>query len=120
MLWFCKWLDRTSLLVDHGKREGAIVIATDCADGEPPESVALVPEGVFRAEVIDGDDSDHVAVEVDPGTIFVLTEIEDHEPGDTGGGRCTSEADTDAGETVVCMREAGHGAEHEALGLVWK
>jgi len=118
MLWFCKWLDRTSLLVDHGKREGAIAIATEQADGEPPLSVAVVPEGVFRAEIVDEDEADNVTVEVDPATLFVLSEIEDHEPGE--GGRCTSEADTDAGETVVCMREAGHGAEHEALGLVWK
>lgn len=118
MLWFCKWPDRASLVVGPCSRERAVTIATETADGDgAPSSVIAFAEGVFRAEVVDGPgEDDHVEVEVDEGTLFILDEYEDAEDVVP----CASEADDADGNPVRCALGHPHeGRDHENGELVW-
>ncbi len=130
MLWFCSTKGRTSFLVNHATKEGAIAIATEEQDGEAPAVMQALPDGAFRADVEDdGGDDDDVTVAVDAGTCAILTELEEsavmflEESANNGKrpgrSRCLSEADAAPGRVVVCEKPAAHLGEHEAEGMVW-
>jgi hypothetical protein len=114
MLWFCSWPDRSSFLVDCARRERAIEIAkTEAGEGVPPSLVRPLPEGVFRAEVVDVRDADLVTVDVDPGTLFVLSEFEDTSEA-LAGPPCKAEATGSGGGPIVCALQKGHAGEHDS------
>ena len=142
MLFFCKWEDRASLLVDDETRERAIEVATEVA-GMPPVTIRQLPPRFFVAEVFfESEDEDADPDDVDPEgedlIIEPLTHVDDalakmHDedlpavlapaPAPAvveGGGLCTSEAENDAGEVVVCSRVAPHDPPHRNGDLVWE
>ncbi len=123
-LWFCSWKDKASFLVDNKTRAGAVSIAKEQSeDGAEPSLVRLLPDGVFRAEILDEGDGedDVVTVDVDPATLFVLSEYEDSTDGPPAV-PCKSSADGASGVTYACARAEGHDGEHEdSTGdMVWR
>ena len=124
-LWFCKWLDRASVLIDHGTKEGALVLARAGADGEAPAFITLMPEGVFSAEVVETEGAEWVSLDIDEDVACALSELEDMDHDGTAARigssmACGDEATTKGGDDLVCKRDVGHDGDHSCKGLVWE
>lgn len=117
MLFFCSWLDRVSLLVDAEHEGGAIKIATDVADGEPPSRAVALPPGVFAAEVAFEDDG---RVEIDPleHVVAALDALEAAGEEDIPVREfvtiCDAEGELPDGTIVTCERERHEAGDHRA------
>jgi hypothetical protein len=130
MLFFCKFEDHTSLLIDDADEASAREVATKIAEGVAPLTVIPFEPRAFVAEVYvsDDDDDDH-----EPGILVVSplehvadllfalddaegsgVDLEDEDDED----ECLAEADgdDDAGELFVCSLAPGHDGEHVAYG----
>jgi hypothetical protein len=150
MLFFCKWEDRASLLVDDETKEKAIEVAAEVA-GTPPVTIQPLPPRFFVAEVFfesEDDDADPADVDPDGEELIVqplehvdekLAELHDAEtpavlaqaptePAPAvveGDGVCTSEAEDDSGAIVSCSRKVKHDPPHRGTNaageeLVWE
>lgn len=144
MLFFCKWDDRASLLVDDESKEKAIEVATEVA-GTPPATIMPLPLRFFVAEVFfESEDDDADPEDADPEGEELIVQPLEHvdtelaklhdadlpavlaqaptEPAPAvveGEGVCTSEADADEG-VVRCSRKSGHEPPHRSGDLVWE
>ena len=112
MLFFCKWPDRTALLVDASDERDAVAMATDLAEGVAPARAIALPLRAFVAEVFVADETDDG---YEPETLVVapLPHVEDTlaafdeaeidaEPIDADA--CGAEADGDDGAIYRCQR----------------
>jgi hypothetical protein len=117
MLFFCRWPDRASLLVDDDTIEAARVVARDVAEGVEPTDVMPLKPRLFVAEVVLSDEGIMVCEPLDhvEGVLAVLDgtddedETEDEDELAEEGDECCAEADGEAGEVFVCTLPANHG-----------
>jgi hypothetical protein len=124
-LFFCKWADRASLLVDDEDSAAARAVARDVAEGEPPTDVVPLRPRFFVAEVLLGDEGlmlveplDHVeqALALLDG-VDDEDEQEDEDELAEDGDECAAEAEGDGGDVFVCTLPANHGPpRHESRG----
>lgn len=129
MLFFCKFEDHTSLLVDDADEASARDIATKIAEGVSPLTVIPFEPRAFVAEVYvsDDEDDDHEAgilvvspLEYVADLLYALDDADGSETeiDDEDDAECLAEADGDdeAGELFVCSLAPDHEGEHIAYG----
>lgn len=116
MLFFCKWGERASVLIDARDEAHAYDLATKIGESAPVKVRAL-PPGVVAFEAAweeDEDDPDQEVFVVDAfdHVLELLERLEEDEG-------CTSEAEADGGAVVQCAREKHDDGKHRANGLEW-
>ena len=74
-LFFCKWEDRASLLVDDVDKDRAAEVAREVAEGRAPLTIRELPPRFFVAEVFfESEDDDTDPADLDPDGEALMVE----------------------------------------------
>jgi hypothetical protein len=125
MLFFARWKDRASVVLDAEDREAAIMIATSVAEGEAPGALLPLPPRSFVAEVgwfeatpAGEDEDEEFRLDLFEHTEAALVELDAVDVEKLAAmvaptlPPCESTADDEHDRAITCEREQGHPPPH--------